>query len=68
MSGTFDKESIMSTITDGMKMKKQMLKKGIRSARVHCPKCDGHLHARLAGRNNHLRFWCDGPCKRQMME
>jgi ssDNA-binding Zn-finger/Zn-ribbon topoisomerase 1 len=68
MSGSFDKESIMSTITDGMKMKRQMLKKGIRSARVRCPKCDGYLHARIAGRNNHLRFWCDGPCKRQMME
>jgi len=51
-----------------MKMKAQMLKNGIRSARVRCPKCDGYLHARIAGRNNHLRFWCDGPCKRQMME
>lgn len=68
MSASFDKESIMSTLTDGMKMKAQMLKKGISSARVQCPQCDGFLHARLAGRKNHLRFWCDGPCKRQMME
>jgi ssDNA-binding Zn-finger/Zn-ribbon topoisomerase 1 len=68
MSLSFDKEAIMSTITDGMKMKAQMLKKGVTSARVKCPKCDGMLHARLAGRKSHIRFWCDGPCKRQMME
>lgn len=68
MSASFDKESILSTITDGMKMKSQMIKKGVTSALVQCPKCDGMLHARLAGRKNHLRFWCDGPCKRQMME
>ncbi|CAN7396733.1 hypothetical protein [Neorhizobium sp. LjRoot104] len=68
MSGSFDKASILSTITDGMKMKARMIEKGVTSARVKCPKCDGMLHARLAGRKNHLRFWCDGPCKRQMME
>ena len=68
MSLSFDKESILSTITDGMKMKAQMVKKGVTSARVKCPKCDGMLHARLAGRKNHIRFSCDGPCKRQMME
>lgn len=68
MSLSFDKESILSTITDGMKMKTQMIKKGIRSARVKCPKCDGMLHARLAAPNNHIRFWCEGPCNRQMME
>ncbi|KEA07171.1 hypothetical protein [Rhizobium rhizogenes] len=68
MSVSFDKESILSTITDGMKMKDQMVKKGVTSARVKCPKCDGMLHARLAGRKNHIRLWCDGPCKRQMME
>ncbi len=68
MSLSFDKESIMSTITDGMKMKTQMLKKGVNAARVKCPRCDGVLHARLAGRKNHIRFWCDGPCKRSMME
>ena len=68
MTASFDRESIMSTLTDGMKMKKQMLEKGITSARVQCPKCVGFLHARLAGRKNHLRFWCDGPCERQMME
>ncbi|TLX12097.1 hypothetical protein [Rhizobium sp. MHM7A] len=68
MSLSFDKEAILSTITDGMKMKAQMIKKGVTSACVRCPKCDGMLHARLAGRKNHIRFWCDGPCKRQMME
>ncbi len=68
MSLSFDRESILSTITDGMKMKAQMIKKGVTSARVKCPKCDGHLHARLSGRKNHIRLWCDGPCKRQMME
>ncbi|MDR6818450.1 hypothetical protein J2X76_003627 [Neorhizobium sp. 2083] len=68
MSESFDKASILSTITDGMKMKARMIEKGVTAARVKCPKCDGMLHARLAGRNNHIRFWCDGPCKRQMME
>jgi hypothetical protein len=56
MSASFDKASNMSTLTDGMKMKAQMIKKGISAARVQCPQCDGFLHARLAGRKQHLRF------------
>lgn len=68
MSLSFSKDAILSTVTDGLKMKGQMIKKGINAARVDCPQCEGKLHARLVGRNRHLRFWCDGPCKRQMME
>lgn len=45
MSASFDKASIMSTLTDGMKMKAQMIKKGLTAARVRCPQCDGFLHA-----------------------
>ncbi|WP_234942389.1 hypothetical protein J4T85_003375 [Sinorhizobium medicae] len=50
MSASFDKASIMSTLTDGMKMKAQMIKKGLTAACVRCPQCDGFLHARLACR------------------
>lgn len=60
--------TMVSTIEDAMKMKKRMLERGLTSAHVKCPRCEGRLHMRLIGRKNHCRFWCDGPCKRSMME
>jgi len=45
-----------------------MLKKGLRQARAKCPECEGELRGALAGPRNHMRFYCTGPCKRQMME
>lgn len=63
-----DMEVVKSIITDAMKLKRQMLKRKIVAAKVKCPRCEGMLHGRLAGRKNHMRFWCDGPCDRRMME
>lgn len=60
--------SIRTTIRDAGKLKTVMLKKGLRQARAKCPECGGELHGALAGPRNHMRFWCDGTCKRQMME
>jgi uncharacterized protein with PIN domain len=60
--------SIRSTIRDAGKLKAVMLKKGLRQARAKCPECEGELRGALAGPRNHMRFWCTGTCKRQMME
>ena len=59
---------VATTLRDGVKLKKAMLKRGLRQARAKCPECDGMLHGALVGRKDHLRFACDGPCNRQMME
>ena len=60
--------SVRTTIRDAMKLKAVMLRRGLRQARAKCPECGGELHGSLAGKRNHMRFWCDGTCKRQMME
>jgi hypothetical protein len=60
--------TIESTLRDAFKMKARMLERGLTRAKVKCPECDGMLHGRLAGRKNHMRFWCDGDCQREMME
>ena len=50
------------------KLKSQMLKRGLTSAKAKCPMCsEGYLHGRLVGRKNHMRMWCD-ICKAQLME
>lgn len=58
----------VTTLRDGMKLKKIMKERGLRRARARCPECVGTLHGALAGRKDHLRFACDGPCQRRMME
>lgn len=60
--------SVRTTIRDAAKLKAVMLKNELRQARAKCPECGGEIHGSLAGSRNHMRFWCDGPCKRQMME
>lgn len=60
--------NIRSTIRDAIKLKARMMERDLTSAKVKCPECGGMLHGRLVGRKNHMRFWCDGTCKRQMME
>lgn len=60
--------SVRTTIRDAGKLKAIMLRRGLRQARAKCPECGGELHGALAGKRNHMRFWCDGTCKRQMME
>ena len=59
---------VASTLRDGTKLKAAMQKRGLRQARARCPECVGTLHGALVGRKDHLRFACDGPCNRQMME
>jgi hypothetical protein len=49
-------------------MKKNMLDKGLTRAKAKCPFCEGHWHARLAGKKNHFHMRCDGDCKSFMME
>lgn len=60
--------TMRSTIEDASKMKSRMLERGVTAAKVKCPRCEGTIHGRLVGRRNHMRFWCDGDCQRQMME
>lgn len=57
-----------TTVRDAFKLKKVMLKRGLRRARAKCPECEGMLHAVLAGKRNHIHFNCDGPCNRSLME
>ena len=61
-------DAIKSTIRDAGKLKAVMLEKGLTAARAKCPECGGEMQGRLAGPKKHMRFWCDGTCKRTMME
>lgn len=60
--------SVATTLRDAYKLKKQMLARGVRNAWTLCPECGGRLRGQLARPNNHMRFWCEGPCGRQLME
>lgn len=53
-----------------VKMKKVMLRKGLTAARAKCVDCGNEtMQARLAGRKNHIRMWCDTPgCDMTVME
>lgn len=61
-----------STLQDAMKLKKVMIKKGLTRARAECPQtgCGGMLNGVLyKGRGGTcIRMYCDGACKRSMME
>lgn len=60
--------TVRTTLRDATKLKAVMLKRGLTAAQAKCPECGGMLQGRLVGPKNHLRFWCQGICKRQMME
>jgi tRNA(Ile2) C34 agmatinyltransferase TiaS len=60
--------TVRTTLRDMSKLKTIMLKRKLRQAKAKCPECEGMLHGALAGGNNHMRFYCDGTCKRQAME
>lgn len=60
--------AVATTLRDGIKLKQKMLAKGISSAWTVCPECGGKLQGRLVGRRKHMRLWCEGECKRSMME
>lgn len=55
-----------------IKLKRSMIKRGLRRARAICPRCgggDGTLQGALVGPRNHLRMWCDTPgCSMEVME
>lgn len=57
-----------TTLRDAARLKRVMLKRGLRRAQAKCPECDGMLQGALAGRKDHMRFWCTGTCGRRMME
>lgn len=59
---------VATTLRDAVKIKAVMLEKGLTESRAKCPECEGELHMVLVGRKKHARFYCDGTCKRQMME
>ncbi|MCY0147044.1 hypothetical protein OEG84_04745 [Hoeflea sp. G2-23] len=62
------RNSFATTIRDALKLKKVMIARGLTRAQAKCPECDGMVQGRLAGPKNHMRFWCDGTCKRSLME
>jgi len=59
--------AVALSIETGLKLKKIMLKRGLRRCRCVCPRCGGMIHAGLAGRRDHLRMSCSG-CGLNMME
>lgn len=70
MNGNFDMSKVARTLENAIKMKARMKEIGCDSANVKCPEagCGGRLHMRLVGPRKHMRFWCDGECKQQLME
>ncbi len=59
---------VATTLRDGLKLKLVMIKRDLSAAQAKCPECPGMLQGRLCGPKKHMRFWCTGSCKRQMME
>ena len=58
--------AINKTFELGMKLKKVMMKKGLRRARAKCPDCpDKYLHGSINGPRDHMHFGCD--CKKYFM-
>lgn len=64
----FDPSVFLETLEVAMKLKRIMLKKGIRQCKAKCDKCEGMIYASLAGRKNHVHMGCNGSCKRAVME
>lgn len=62
------RRTVATTIRDAMKMKLVMGRRKIKAAKAKCPECEGVLYGRLVGPKLHMRFWCDGTCKRQLIE
>lgn len=62
-------------IERAMKLKKVMLKKGLKRAKAKCPEegCSGHLNGILAPNRRskdgyHIHMRCDGTCNTVFME
>lgn len=55
-------------VETGLKLKKIMVKRGLRRCRCECPRCGKTIQAALAGPRNHLRMACEGQCGMNMME
>ncbi len=55
-------------IKTASKLKKVMLRKGLKRARCECPRCGNFIHGRIAGPRNHLHMACEGRCGMSMME
>lgn len=63
-----DRKDIFAHLTFVMNAKKQMIKGGDEAASKKCPFCEGRWHFVLAGPRKHIHGYCDGPCKRSIME
>ncbi len=50
------------------KAKAQMIDGGDEAASKKCPFCEGRWHFVLAGPRKHIHGYCDGTCKRSIME
>ncbi len=55
-------------IRTASKLKKVMLKRGLKRARCECPRCGSFIWARIAGPRNHIHMSCEGQCGMSMME
>ena len=60
--------NVRDVIGTAMKLKKVMLKKGLKHAKAECPRCGSFIHGRIAGPRNHLHMACEGKCGMSMME
>jgi len=57
---------VKKTMNLATKMKKVMMKKGLRRARAECPDCPGKwLNGTINGNRDHLHFTCD--CRKYSM-
>lgn len=65
---TAERRGIFAHVQFVMDTKAQMIKGGDRAASKKCPFCEGRWHFILAGPRNHVHGYCDGPCKRIVME
>lgn len=55
-------------LVTGLKLKKIMVKRGLRRCQCKCPRCGGMIQAGLVGPKNHLRMACEGQCGMNLME
>lgn len=62
---------VAQVVETSIKLKRVMLKRGLKRARANCPRCGvaGALRGALVGSRNHMRMWCETPgCSMELME
>jgi hypothetical protein len=68
LNSAVHRRKIAQTFETGLKLKRIMLKRGLRRCRCECPRCGGMIQAGLVGPKKHLRMACEGQCGMNMME